>query len=168
MLRSLVSVFLATVVSMPTSLVVGNDAPAAFDDATFLKTTAQGGLYDVCICKLVGSQTRNPEVRRFAAGVVADHIVASDWLRTAAKEVDVELPTKFDAAQQKQFEEFKVARGEKLDRQLVTILHNRLTLGAAGFALASKKAESPAVRAFATKTLPRIRKQLEVAKKLNK
>jgi len=166
MFRAFLAIALTAAAAAPLAP-AGEPTPSAFDDAAFLKAVAIGGLYDVCICELVGSQTRDAEVRKLAAAVVADHVIARDGLKAAAKEVGVELPTKLDAEHQKQFEAFK-AGGKGLDRELVKALHKRLTAGAAAFALASKRAENSAVRAFAAKALPRLQKHLETAKNLAK
>jgi len=168
MLRTLLSITLASVVAIPFTTAADEPSLASFDDATFLKAVAVGGLYDVCICDYVGSQSRNAEVRKLAAAVVADHLLGRDALKAAAKEAGVDLPTKLDADHQKQLEAFKASKGEGLDRELVKALHKRLTAGTAAFVMASKRAEHPAVKAFATKSLPRIQKHLESAKGLDK
>jgi putative membrane protein len=144
------------------------DEPKTFDDATFLKAAAAGGLYDACVCDLVGSQTRNPAVRKFAACVVASRIVGSSRLKDAAKDAGVELPAALDDHHKKRFETFKEYRGTDLERDFVKAMAQRHALGVMAFAQASKEAQHPAVRKFAADTLPALQKHLEMAKELDK
>lgn len=168
MIRKMMLVALAAVFVASFGVRAEDKPPAAFDDDAFMKTVAIGGLYDVCLSDLVGSQTKNEDIRKLAAGIVADHIVAGTGLKSAAKEAGIELPTKLDDTYQKRYEAFKTYKGDDLDRDFVKVVVTRYTLGLVMFTQASKEAKSSTVKAFATKTLPRIQKHLEVAKKLDK
>jgi putative membrane protein len=142
--------------------------PAPFDAAAFAKAVAIGGMYDVYLSELVGSQTKNIDVRKLAVGLVADHLVAGPGLKAAAKQAGIELPKKLDDAHQKQYNAFKTYKGDDLDRDFVKAVVQRLTVGVALFTRASKEAKNKDIKDFATKNLPTLQNHLEMAKRLEK
>lgn len=145
------------------------DVPSVpFDDSAFLTAAACGGRCDARICDLIGSQTRNAEVRKFAARIVAERMLKGRELETTARDAGVELPTELDDTHRKLYASFKEYKGTDLERDFVKAMARRLTVGVALFTRASRDANSPAVRAFATNMLPTLQKQLEVAKSLDK
>ena len=168
MYRKLTLAALVAVLATPLRAGAGNDPPAAFDDAAFVRAVAAGGTYDVCLSNWTGPLTKNADVKDFAACVVAGHLVASSGLKEVAKDAGIELPTRLDDTHQKQYEAFKEHTGDDLDREFVKAMAQRLTFGAAMFARASKEAKSLAVREYAAKTLPTLQKHLETAKKLKR
>jgi putative membrane protein len=117
---------------------------------------------------MVGPFTANGDVKNLAVEIATENIVGSTDLEAAAKSVGVELPTKLDDARQKQYEAFKDYKGDSRDREFVKEMVRNYTLGVTLFTLASKEATDPAVKEFAAKALPRLRKQLEAAKSLDK
>jgi len=162
-------VLAALVAALVTTPARAGDVPAVpFDDGAFLTAAATGGLYDARLCDLVGSQTRNAGVRKFAACVLAGRMVGSNELKAVAKDAGVELPTKLDDMHQKQYETFKEYKGADLERDFVKAMTQRLAIGVAMFTRASKEAKDPAVREFAAKTLPALQKHWEMAKNLDK
>lgn len=147
----------------------GREPPEAlFDDGEFMKAVAVGGLYDTRLSDLVGSQTKNADVRKLAASIVADHVVAAPALKAVAKEAGVELPRKLDDEHQKQYESFKAYKGDDIDRDYVRSVVRRYTLAVAAFERASKAAKNPAIRTFAAQKLPSLQKHLKSAKNLDK
>jgi putative membrane protein len=166
--KMILAALFATLVSPFNHSKGGEPAGTAFDDAEFVKAVAIAGLYDVCLGDHIGSQTRNDAVRKFAVGIVADHIVAAPAMKSVAKEVGVELPGKLDDTHQKQFETFKVYQGEDLERDFVKSVVKRYTLGVAAFTRVSKEAKNPALKAFAAAAIPKLQKRLEEAKNLDK
>jgi putative membrane protein len=146
------------------------DKPVAvlFDDATFVKGVAVGGMFEVYLSELTGPQTRNGDVKKFAVLVVTNHFVAKEELKSAAEAAGIELPTKLDDAHKKQYDAFKECKGATLDRDYAKAMVKCHTDGVAAFRIASKLAKNPAVKEFATKTLPTLQKHLEMAKALEK
>lgn len=160
------AVAVAVVVAIPAG--AGEVPPASFDDGAFLTSAACGGRCDARLSDLIGSQTRNAEVRKFAARIVAERMMRSTDLEVAAKDVGVKLPTELDDTHLKLYASFKEYKGTDLEGDFVKAMARRLTVGVALFTRASRDANSPAVRAFATNMLPILQKQLEAAKSLDK
>ena len=168
MIRNVMSAVL--VAALATSSGRAADEPPAppFDDAAFVKAIAVGGRYDVALCDLVGSQTRNADVRKYAACVVAGHLRGSAGLKAVAKEAGIELPAGLDGAHRERFEAFKEYKGDDLDRDFVRAMVRHHTASVALCAQASKEAKHPAVKALAAKALPVFQQHLEAAKGLDK
>lgn len=138
-----------------------------FDDAAFLRAAATGGRYDARLCDLVGSETRDARVRELAATVVVDRFLSGPELKKVAEGAGVDLPADLDDAHRKRYEAFKRSAPADRDRAFVRAVVERHTKAVVMFTVASKQAKDPAVRAFATETLPVLRKRLESAKALD-
>ncbi len=169
MIRGIALVASVTLLAVPFGA-RAQDEPSApiFDDATFMKGVAIGGMYGMYLSELTGPQTRNRDIKKFAVLMVKDHIAAKEELTAAAKAAGVTLPTKLDPEHQKCYEAFRDYKGEDLDRDYVKAMVKCHSDGVAAFALASKEAKNPVVKDFAAKALPTLQKRLEIAKALEK
>ncbi|QJW93552.1 DUF4142 domain-containing protein [Frigoriglobus tundricola] len=148
-----------------------DDKPAAdqpFDDATFVKKAAIGGMYEVQVGKAVAPQAKNDDVKKFAEKMVKDHTTANEELKAAALSAGIPVPTKLDDKHQQKFESFKSYKGTNLDQDYVKDMVKDHEEDVALFTRASKEAKDAAIKNFATKTLPTLQKHLEMVKKLDK
>lgn len=159
---------LAVAVAIAAALPPAPPVAKAFDDAAFLRTVAAGGMYDGRLGYLVGPQSRTREVRKLAACVVADGIVGGNALKAAAESAGVELPTELDVVHRQQYKAFEARTGEEMDREFVRAMVQRRAAGVTLFTQASRDAQHPDVRAFATRMLPLLREHAAMADKLNK
>ena len=141
---------------------------AAFDDTAFVRAVAIGGMYEGRLSYLVGAQSKNRAVRKFAVEVVAGHIVGSTELKAVAKDAGIELPTELDDTHRKLYAAFEQYKGADLDGDFVSAMAARHAVAVVLFTRASKQAKNPAVKNFATAALPTIQKHLEAARKLDK
>lgn len=139
-----------------------------FDDATFVKKAAIGGMYEVYLGDLIAPLTKNDDVKKFAERVVKDHTEANKELKTAASAAGIEVPARIDDKHQQKYESFKAYKGTNLDQDYVKEMVKGHEADVALFTRASKEAKNQAIKDFATKTLPTIQKHLEMAKKLEK
>jgi putative membrane protein len=69
---------------------------------------------------------------------------------------------------QKNLEQFKNYKGQNFDQDYVNAQVEDHTQDIALFTRASKEAKDPAIKKFATQTLPTLKSHLEAAKKLQK
>jgi putative membrane protein len=141
---------------------------APFEDAAFVKMAAIGGMYEVYLGDLVAKKTTNDDVKKFAERVVKDHTAANAELLVAAKAGGFEVPAKIDDKHQQKYEAFKAYKGDAFDRDYVKDMVKDHEEDVALFTRASKDAKNPAIKEFATKTLPTLQKHLEMVKKLDK
>jgi len=144
----------------------GADQP--FDDAAFVKMAAIGGMYEVHLGNLVAPRAKNDDVKKFAERMVKDHSAANEELKSAAKSAGLAVPDRIDDKHQQKYEAFKAYKGDNFDRDYVKGMVKDHTEDVALFTRASKEAKNPAIKEFATKTLPTIQKHLEMVKKLDK
>ena len=170
MIRKLMLTALVAIVAVPFGTgtpAVAKAPAAAFDDATFVNKAAIGGMFEVYLCELAATSVKNADVKKFAAMLQKEHSTANESLKTAAKEAMIDLPTKLDDAHQKQYNAFKDYKGNNYDLDFKKTIVQTHTACEALLTQASKAAKSPALKEFATKTLPTIQKHLEMAKKLD-
>ncbi|MBN9122350.1 MAG: DUF4142 domain-containing protein [Planctomycetes bacterium] len=164
----MLTVLLAALAAPLGPRVAGPSSAAPFDDAAFVRAVALGGMYDGHLSYLVGAQSKNSAVRKFAAAVVADRIVASAGLKEVAKGIGVELPTGLDGTHQRLYGAFEEYKGRDRDGDFVRSMAERHALALVLFTRASTEAKSPAVREFATAALPKIRQRMREAQALAK
>ena len=80
------------------SLLLAFTASAALaDDATFIKTLAEGGRYEVEAGELAGNKGTSDEVKKFGMMMVKDHGAANKKVENLAKAKGVALPESMGA-----------------------------------------------------------------------
>jgi len=139
-----------------------------FDDAEFVKMAASGGMHEVELGKVAADKAKDPAVKQFGQQMVTDHGKANEELKKTAKNAGLEIPDKMLEKHQKEFDRFKNLTGDQFDREYVKHMIKDHEEDVAEFTRASKEAKNPAVKEFATKTLPVVQKHLEAVKKLSR
>jgi len=139
-----------------------------FSDADFVKAAASGGMHEVELGKLAADRAKDPGVKQFGQMMVTDHTKANEELKKVAKGGGFTIPDKLDEKQQKEIDRFKNLTGDAFDREYAKHMVKDHEEDLAEFTRASKEAKNPALKEFATKTLPTLQKHLEAAKKLNR
>lgn len=139
-----------------------------FDDATFVKKAASGGMLEVELGKVAAKQAKRDDVKKFGEQMVADHTKANEELKAAAKAAGLEVPTKLGDEHAKHFDMFANYKGTDFDRDYAKHMVKDHEEDVALFTRASKEAKSKDIKDFATKTLPTLQKHLEMAKKISK
>jgi putative membrane protein len=135
-------------------------------DINFVKQLAIGGMAEVDAGKLASQRAQSKEVKEFAKQMVDDHSKANGKLTSLAKAQSIELPSKPDpehaaekAKLEKQdgvrFDSDYMAAQVKDHQKTVQLLQHQINSG-----------QNPAVRQFATETLPVVAHHLEMAKEL--
>ena len=157
------------VLAVPFGPRTGDDPPAApFDDAAFVRAVAIGGRYEGQLSELVGSQTRDRAVRKFAAGVVAGRIVGGAALKAVATEAGIELPGELDGAHRERYAAFKEYKGDDLDGDFVKAMTERHVVAVELFARANCLTAGCLASLLARAALPRLQERLEHAQALKR
>jgi len=138
----------------------------AFDDQQFVTAAASGGMHEVELGRLASAKAKNEAVKQFGKQMVDDHSKANEELKKAAKSAGLNVPTRMDDKHQKEFDRFKNYTGQNFDRDYVNHMVEDHQHDVAEFTRASKEAKNPAIKDFATKTLPTLQGHLEKVKKL--
>lgn len=142
-------------------------APLAAADQRFVTKAAEGGMFEVEIGKLAAEKATDPNVKSFGQMLVDDHSAANDKLRQIASGHNVALPASLPADKKKEIDELNKLSGAQFDKQFVKMVgikdHQH---DISDFEKASKTAQAPDLKDFATSTLPTLKKHLDTAQKL--
>jgi len=166
MLRSIYAFSPLALLLLPLGTLGDDKKP--FDDAEFVKMAASGGMHEVELGKVAADKAKDPAVKEFGQKMVTDHGKVNEELKKMAKEFGFAVPDKMLEEHQKEFDRFKNLTGDQFDREYVKHMIKDHEEDVAEFTRASKEAKSPAVKAFALKTLPVIQEHLEAVKKLSR
>jgi len=143
------------------------DDKKPFDDSEFVMKAASDGMHEVELGKLAAANGKSDAVKKFGQQMVTDHGKANEELKTAAKEAGLKVPEKLSDEHQKEVDKFKDLKGADFDKKYAEHMVKDHEEAVALFQRATKEAKNPAVKTFATKTLPVIQSHLEAAKKLS-
>lgn len=138
-----------------------------FTESEFLTKAASGGMMEVELGKLAVAHAKMDEVKKFGQKMIDDHTKANDELKKVAEAAGVTVPAKMTADHQKHYDMLKGKSGGEFDKAYVEHMVKDHEEDVAEFTKASKEATTPAVRAFATKTLPTLKEHLEMVKKIH-
>ncbi|MEY2519850.1 MAG: putative rane protein [Verrucomicrobiota bacterium] len=131
-------------------------APLSDKDKNFIQAAAKGGMMEVEMGKMGQKQAKNADVKSFASRMVADHTKANTQLKALAKKKGVTLngaPPKMEKMDNATFDKDYMADMVKDHEKDV-----------AEFEAEAKDGSDPDVKAWASKTLPTLKKHLELAK----
>ncbi len=141
---------------------VTNQSKVDGDEDTFMKTAALGGMMEVELGK-IAQKSDNPQVKAFAAQMVADHTKANNELKALALKKKVLLPAEYPADEKAHVEMMKKMSGVAFDKHYIAMMvtdHDKtVALFEGGINSQTKE-----VRDFAKKTLPVIMEHDKKAK----
>ena len=137
-----------------------------FDDAEFVKKAANGGMHEVAIGKIAASRVKSDAVKAFAERMVTDHTKINAELKKAAAAAGLAVPEVMDEKYQKEVDRFKNYTGSDFQGDYVKHMLVDHEADVSLFTRASKEAKNPAIKEFATKTLPTLQDHLKAVRKL--
>lgn len=148
---------------------VSNAASSMTTDAPddFMKTAAQGGMAEVEMGKLAAQKATDPEVKKFGQMMVEDHTKANEELKALAAKKNVTLPTDL-GSHQSDLDDLKKASGADFDKTYVKLMVNDHEKDVSEFQTQADKSTDADVKAFATKTVPTLKKHLETIQTISK
>lgn len=134
----------------------------------YVTNAAMGDMYEIQAAEIALERATSPEVRALAEMIREDHMAASEALRAAVQngQVDVEIPTTLDERRQGLLDNLRAAElnfDEVYVDQQVAAHQEALTLHR-GF---SDNADAPALAAHATNVVPKLETHLERAQALD-
>jgi len=156
----------ASSATAPASKASGNGKAAALStaDRKFMQEAAQGGMAEVQEGQMAAQKANDPEVKKFAEKMVADHSKANDKLKQIASDKGVTLPTDLPASAQRENAKLSKLSGAAFDREYMkhqVADHKKVV---SEFKSATKKTRDPDVKQFAEQTLPVIEEHLQMAR----
>jgi len=138
-----------------------------FDDATFIKMAASGGMHEVELGKLAASQAHRDDVKKFGEKMVTDHSAMNESLKKVAASMNVNPPDKMNDEHQKEVDKFKDLKGAEFDKAYIKHMVEDHEKDVKEFTKASKEAKDANLRNFAAQNLPTLQSHLEMIKKIN-
>jgi len=124
-------------------------------------------MFEVEVGKLAAEKGNDPSVKSFGQMLVDDHSAANDKLRQIASGHNVALPASLPADKKKEIDQLSKLSGAQFDKQFVkTVGIKDHQHDISDFEKASKTAQAPDLKDFATNTLPTLKKHLDTAQKL--
>jgi putative membrane protein len=136
-------------------------------DADFVAKAGSCLLHQVDLGKLAATNAADPEVKKFAERMVADHAKASEDLKAAARSANIPVPDKMNADDQKEVDRFKNLKGADFDRAYIAHMVKDHEKAEAICTRAGKDLKDASLKGFATKSLPIIQEHLKQARAIN-
>jgi len=137
-------------------------------DRAFLEEQLAMGQAEIELGQLAQERGMHADVKEFGAMMVRDHQAASEELKPIAAKVNTttaQAPARNDKNDhQEQLEELSKLSGRDFDRKYIAEMIDDHQDGIEDLEGKAEKAASPDVKAWATKTLPKMREHLERAK----
>ncbi len=137
------------------------------DDSEFMVKAASGGMMEVQLGQLALQKAQSRKVKDFGAMIVKDHGAANTELKALAATKNVTLPTTLGDDHQKHVTELREKAGAEFDKAYMSMMVDDHQEDVNDYENASNKGNDAGVKAFASKTLPVLRKHLDAAKSIN-
>ncbi|MBB4600548.1 putative membrane protein [Hymenobacter luteus] len=141
---------------------------ATMQDPVFLMTAASSNLLEIQMGQLATQKSTNADVKRFGQMMVDHHTKATQELQTLATPLGVTLPQTMMPVHQAMADKLMNKSGKAFDEDYMDAMETAHQMDIAMFEVKSKAAETPTVKAFATKTLPMLRSHEKMANEIEK
>ena len=141
----------------------------AIDQATtsspskFMEEAAQGGYAEVEMGRLAVQKALDPEVKKFGQMMIDDHTKANADLKTIAGNKKMTLPPDMGKAKEI-YDKLKGLSGADFDKAYVDAMVEDHETDVSAFQKQADNGSDPEVKAFASKTLPLLKKHLDTIK----
>lgn len=137
-------------------------------DHDFAMKASASGLAEVNLSNLAVTRSQNSAVRQFAQQMVNDHTKANRELIALANRQQIPLAKTMDEKHQKLFEDLSKMDGNKFDHAYMEGMVKDHEEAVKLFDSESKDGKDEALKSWAGKTLPVLKKHLETARDVGK
>jgi len=132
-------------------------------DQKFAREAAQGGMAEVELGKLAVQNASSDDVKRFGQRMIDDHTKANAKLKEVASKEGITLPTSLDAKDQAIKTRLSKLSGDQFDKAYIKDMVRDHKKDVAAFQNESSTGSDPAIKAFASETLPTVQDHLKQA-----
>lgn len=139
---------------------------SASSDSTFMDHAAADGLAEIRMGNLALQKSSNPDVKKLARRIVADHTRANAELKNMARAHQVTLPAAPGDEAKHTADSLRSQDGAAFDRAWADAMVQDHRKAVASFSTEASNADAADVKAFASKTLPTLKTHLELAQQL--
>jgi putative membrane protein len=137
-------------------------------DQTFATKAASGGQAEVSLGQLAIKNAASPQVRQFGQQMVTDHTQANQDLQAIARQQNLTLPDKPDAASHAKEQRLQASTGAAFDAAYARDMVEDHQQDIADFQKEAMSGKDPALKAFAQQYLPVLKQHLQMAQTLDK
>ena len=152
--------------TMPGSNTSADTTPSKVDDRKFVKDAALGGMTEVELGKLAAQNGSSDAVKQFGQKMVDDHTKANERLKEVATGRSIEVPNALDSKHQSQVDKLSKLTGPEFDKAYIKNLVKDHQQDVRTFQAEAQMGSDPAVKNFASQTLPKLQEHLNMAKDL--
>ena len=121
---------------------------------------------DCTLGQTAAQKATNPDVKNFGNRMVNDHGKAGDELKQLATNKGLALPTDLNAEDKKIADELSSRSGKDFEKAYIKDMVEDHEKDVKEFEKASKEAQDPDLKSWASKTLPVIQDHLKMAKQI--
>ncbi|MGF6529056.1 DUF4142 domain-containing protein [Variovorax sp. PvP013] len=139
------------------------------DDREFMLKAAGGGLFEIEASKMAAKKSQNAEIKRYAAMLVKDHTAASEELKAIAQSLPLRLPRNMPDGEKAELNKMSKMNAAEFDENYMKVVafdHHETDIKM--YEERAEKAEQPKVKAFAAKTLPKLKAHMAAAEKIGR
>lgn len=141
--------------------------PVAASDRSFVNSAASSGLAEVEASRYVAEKTANPDLKNYATQMAREHTSANDELMRIAGTKGLTVPTTVDGEAKGLLDKLRNSSGDQSDRNFVQDFgvdaHQKAIQL---YETQARDGRDPELRAFAERTLPKLREHLTMAEQL--
>lgn len=146
-----------------------SNVPATDDgNSAFLVRTANNGMAEVEMASMAMNKANTAGVKDFATMLHTDHAGVNTQVKNLAAQKNVVLPSAISEEKQKDINDLQVKSGNDFDKDFLDKMIAGHEKSIESFEKIAGESTDADVKAFATNTLPALRKHLEAAKTLKK
>jgi putative membrane protein len=138
------------------------------DSSELLAEVLQGGAMEVELGKLAQKQAQSPRVKAFGAMLVKDHTAANEELKQIVSDKKLAISEEMEKDHMKDLEGLRKKTGVDFDKKYIKMMLSDHRKDIENFEDMAKDSKDPELKAFAAKTLPKLKLHLDSAKSINK
>lgn len=136
------------------------------EDSKFAVDAASNGMTEVQLGELAQQKASSQQVKEFGAMMVRDHSQANDELKTLAASKNITLPPAPGDDHMEHIKDLSEKSGKEFDKDYIKMMVDDHEKAIDRFEKCSNDAKDADVKAFASKTLPKLREHHAAAKKI--
>jgi len=144
-----------------------NSSKVSEADQRFMDKAALGNMAEVDLGKLAEQNAQSQEVKSFGERMVTDHTKADDQLKQVAAEQGVTLPAGLNSEFEATRARLAKLQGAAFDKAYMKDMVTDHKKDVAEFERESKMADDPALKNWASQTLPTLQSHLQEAEKID-
>jgi len=144
------------------------DDKKALSDEDFVRMAASGGMLEVKSSQFALEQATSDEVKKFARHMIDDHTKANQELMAVAGKKGIAVPAGLEKKHADVVAKLGMARAGTFDAQYASAQVDSHEEAVSLFERQAKDGKDSDLKAFAEKTLPKLKEHLKMARDLNK